>query len=165
MPFHMYKPIVIFGAPSQIPNGMNVMFATTWSKPRETKAKVGNQIPITLEARSRPWIPKKQAKHTSQLHPMPRRSIMWNSGVTCFFVAKEITADLNGSAEKEFPSMSPALVTLFYSNRDVRVDSVQPKMIATTNKDPAKLPTNVTAQWTNIFDQGKRRWSTATVVN
>lgn len=118
IPFHMYKPIVICGAPSQIPNGMNVMFATTWSKPRETKANVGNQIPITLEARSRPWIPKKQAKHTSQLHPMPRRSITWKSGVTCFFVAKEITTDLNGSAEKTFPSTSPTLVTLFYYNRE-----------------------------------------------
>lgn len=105
IPFQMYNGIVMCGAPSQMPNGMNVMFATTWSKPKETKAKVGNQIPIILEARSRPWIPKKQAKHTSQLHPTPRRSIMWKSGVSCFFVAKEITADLNGSAEKAFPSM------------------------------------------------------------
>lgn len=162
MPFQMYKPIVICGAPSQIPNGMNVIFATTWSKPRETKANVGNQIPITLEAKSRPWIPKKQAKHTSQLHPIPRRSIMWKSGVTCFFVAKEITTDLNGSAEKTFPSMSLTLVTLFTV---IGKNSIQPKIIATINSDPAKLPINVTAQWINIFDHGKRRWRTATVVN
>jgi hypothetical protein len=105
IPFQMYIPTVMCGAPTQIPNGMNVILATTWSKPSDTNAKVGHQIPITFEARSRPWIPKKQARHTSQLHPMPRKSIMWNSGVTCFFVAKEMTADLKGSAENTFPSI------------------------------------------------------------
>jgi len=109
MPFQMYRLTVICGAPTQMPNGMNVMFATTWSKPSETKAKIGHHIPMIFEARSRPWIPKKQARHTSQLHPMPRKSIIWKSGVTCFFVAKEITADLKGSAENTSPSMILAI--------------------------------------------------------
>jgi hypothetical protein len=75
IPFQMYSPTVILGAPSQIAIGMKVILATTWSKPSDTKAKVGNQIPTTLEARSRPCTPRKQARQTSQLQPIPRRKI------------------------------------------------------------------------------------------
>jgi hypothetical protein len=57
-----------------------------------------------------------------------------------------MTADLKGSAEKVFPSIGTTLVRLAYSNREARVNCVQPKMIATTNNDPARLPRNVTAQ-------------------
>jgi hypothetical protein len=88
MPFQIYKPTVIPGVRTKIPNGIKVIFATTWSKPRETKAKVGHQIPIIFDARSRPCIPKKQARHTSQLQPIPRRRTIWKSGVTCFLEAK-----------------------------------------------------------------------------
>lgn len=110
IPFHMYSPTVIWGALSQIASGMNVMLATAWSNPSETNANVGPHIPTTLDARSWPWKPKKQAKHTSQLQPIPRKSILWNSGISCFFVAKEITADLKGSTENISPSVDKILV-------------------------------------------------------
>src|SRR3954452_8487003 len=38
-------------------------------------------------------------------------------------------------------------------------------MMATTNRDPARFPRNVTAQWINIFVHGRRLWSAAVVVN
>ena len=37
-------------------------------------------------------------------------------------------------------------------------------MMATKNKEPAKLPRKVTAQWISIFHQGSRPCSAATVV-
>lgn len=77
---------------------------TTWSKPSDTKAKMGHQMPTILDVRSRPCMPKKQPRHTSQLHPMPRRKTMWKSGVTCFFVVKAMTSDLYGSVAKTPPS-------------------------------------------------------------
>jgi hypothetical protein len=120
MPFQMYRPTLISGAPTQIAIGMNVILATTWSKPRETNANVGHQMPITFDARSRPCRLKKHARHTSQLHPMPRKKIMWNSGVTCFLVANEITADLNGSAENTLPSR---LFDSIVSHVDMKRDS------------------------------------------
>lgn len=110
IPFQMYNSTVICGAPSQIANGMNVILATTWSNPSETNANVGPHIPTTLDAKSWPWKPKKQAKHTNQLQPIPRKNIVWKCGTICFLVAKEITADLKGSAEKTSPSVSVILV-------------------------------------------------------
>lgn len=162
MPFQIYKPALIPGASSQIPRGTNVMLATTWSNPRETKAKMGHQIPIILDARSRPCKPKKHPKQTSQLQPIPRRKIVWKLGVTCFFVAKLMTADLKGSLEKTSPSIYASQLR---SEIETSVKHSQPKIIATMNREPAKFPKKVTTQWTSIFHQGSRRCKAATVVN
>lgn len=54
IPFQMYNPTLISGAPTNMAIGIRVMLATTWSKPSETKPKIGHQIPISFEARSRP---------------------------------------------------------------------------------------------------------------
>ena len=104
----------IFGAPSQMAIGMNVMLAMTWSSPSETNAETGSQIPMTLDVTSRPCRPKKHPRQTSQLQPIPRRKIMWNSGVTCFFSANEITAFLKGGKEKL--SLSGSRVSLAYAS-------------------------------------------------
>jgi hypothetical protein len=87
---------------------------------------------------------------------------MWKSGVTCFFVAKLMTADLNGSFEKTSPSIHVGSVESRFAVLEMHV---QPKIIATRNKEPARFPKKVTAQWISIFHQGSRRCKAATVVN
>ena len=90
------------------------MFATTWSKPNATKIKTGIQRAMIFETTSlapagkpsrevshttNALFPKSDtldslacqtARHTSTLHPIPRKRIMPQVGVTTFAVANLI---------------------------------------------------------------------------
>lgn len=52
LPFQIYSPTVRLGVCSQIPRGMKNILATTWSNPSDTKAKIGNHMPIIFEWKS-----------------------------------------------------------------------------------------------------------------
>lgn len=67
IPFQMYSPMEISGVPTQMAMGINVILATTWSNPKETKPKSGHQIPVSFDATSQPCSPMKQATQTKAL--------------------------------------------------------------------------------------------------
>ena len=65
IPFQMYSPMEISGVPTQMAMGINVILATTWSNPKETKPKSGHQIPVSFDATSQPCSPG-EAGHANQ---------------------------------------------------------------------------------------------------
>jgi hypothetical protein len=144
IPFQMYRPTVIFGAPCQIPMGTKNMFATTWSNPSDMNPNVGHQMPMILEKPSLPLIPRNQAKLANQFEPMPRTKIMCHDGMTCFVVANVMASFLYSLLSNTPP---------------------KPAMMATMKSEPARFPRKVTSQWVNIFAMLRRRCNTATVVN
>lgn len=89
---------------------MKNMLATTWSNPRQTKAKVGHQMATILDDVSRAEKARKQARQTSQLQPIPRRKIWYHSGVTALAVVKVMTSALYAAELKAppYPVRRPA---------------------------------------------------------
>src|SRR5512136_31291 len=58
----------------KIPAGMKYILAMECSKPLETKAMMGNQMPKNFPMRSSAQIPRRIPRFTSQLHPMALRN-------------------------------------------------------------------------------------------
>ena len=74
-----------------------------------TNAKVGHQIARTLLKYSLAQKDMKQARHTSQFAPMPRRNIMCQAGMTTFFSLKAKTSEVKGSVLKTPLSLEGAV--------------------------------------------------------
>jgi hypothetical protein len=73
IPFQIYSPTVISAAPSQIPIGIKVILATTWSKPSEAKLKIGNQMPTSSCTSSKGIIISTgQISATPSLYQLPK---------------------------------------------------------------------------------------------
>src|SRR4051794_37220932 len=63
------------GTPANIAAGRKNMLATTWSKPMATNAMIGKKIARILPETDVAASDIQTARHTSQLHPTPRRKV------------------------------------------------------------------------------------------